>query len=159
METEKEIVLTMNGLRRIEQELDHLRTVHRKEVADRIRESKQFGEFSENSEYEDAKVEQAFVEGRILELKHVLQNASVINEKEIPTNVVGVGSKVTVRDLETNDEWQYTIVGSVEADPSEDRISNESPVGESLIDRSVGDIIEVDVPAGKARYQIIKISK
>ncbi|MCX6374647.1 MAG: transcription elongation factor GreA, partial [Armatimonadetes bacterium] len=113
----------------------------------------------ENSEYEDAKVEQAFVEGRILELKHVVQNASIIDEKEIPTDVVGVGSRVTVRDLETNDEWEYTIVGSVEADPSEDRISNESPVGESLIDRSVGDVIEVDIPAGKARYRIIKIGK
>jgi transcription elongation factor GreA len=106
METEREIVLTAGGLKRIEQELEHLRSVHRKEVADRIRDSKQFGEFSENSEYEDAKVEQAFVEGRILELKHVLQNASIIDEKEIPTKVVGVGSKVKVRD------WKPTMSGN-----------------------------------------------
>lgn len=159
METEKEIVLTADGLKRIELELEHLRTVHRREVADRIRESKSFGEFSENSEYEDAKTEQAFVEGRILELKHILANAEVVRESDIPTDMVGVGSKVTVRDLETDDEWEYTIVGSVEADPSEDRISNESPVGESLMEKKVGEIIEVDVPAGTAKYEIIKIGK
>lgn len=159
METEKDIVLTAAGLKRIEQNLEHLRTVHRREVADRIRESKSFGEFTENSEYEDAKTEQAFVEGRILELKHILQNAIMIEDADIPTDVVGVGSKVMVRDLETDDEWEYTIVGSVEADPSEDRISNESPVGESLLDQKVGDVIEVDVPAGIAKYEIIRISK
>ena len=159
METEKDIVLTTGGLKRIENELEHLRTVHRREVADRIRDSKAFGEFSENSEYEDAKTEQAFVEGRIIELKHILQNASIIEEQTIPTDVVGVGSKVTVRDLDTKDQWEYTIVGSVEADPFEDRISNESPVGESLMGRKVGDVVQVEVPAGKAKYEIVKISK
>jgi len=159
MEIEKEIVLTPSGLKRIEQELEHLRTVHRREVADRIRDSKQFGELSENSEYEDAKTEQAFVEGRILELKRVLQNAHVIEEDEIHTDVVGVGSRVTVRDTETDDEWEYTIVGSVEADPSESRISNESPVGEALMDKKVGDIVDVQTPAGAARYEIVKIGK
>jgi len=159
METEREIVLTADGLKRIEQELEHLRTVHRREVADRIRDSKAFGEFSENSEYEDAKTEQAFVEGRIIELKHIVQNASVIEKKSIPTDVVGVGSRVTVRDLDTSDRWEYTIVGFVEADPFEDRISNESPVGESLINKRVGDVVEVEVPAGKAKYEIVKIAK
>lgn len=159
METENDIVLTADGHRRISEELEHLRTVHRREVADRIRESKTFGEFSENSEYEDAKNEQAFVEGRILELKLVLQNASVVSQDEIPTDMVGLGSKVTVRDLDSKEQWEYTIVGSVEADPSEDRISNESPVGESLLEHKVGDVVEVRVPAGKAKYKIIKISK
>ena len=159
MEVEKEIILTSEGLRRIEEELEHLRTVHRREVAERIRESKQFGEFSENSEYEDAKTEQAFVEGRIMELKLILQNARVIQKEEVPTKLVGVGSKVRVKDLETEDEWVYTIVGSVEADPSEDRISNESPVGEALLEKKVGDEIDVEVPAGTARYQIMKISR
>lgn len=159
METEREIVLTADGLKRIEQELEHLRTVHRREVAERIRDSKAFGEFSENSEYEDAKTEQAFVEGRIIELKHIVQNASVIEKKSIPTDVVGVGSRVTVRDLDTSDRWEYTIVGSVEADPFKDRISNESPVGESLLDKRVGDVVEVEVPAGKAKYEIVKIRK
>ena len=159
MEAEKEIILTSDGLKRIEEELEHLRTVHRREVADRIRESKQFGEFSENSEYEDAKTEQAFVEGRIMELKLILQNARIIERDEIPTKMVGVGSKVKVRDLETEDEWVYTIVGSVEADPSEDRISNESPVGEALLEKKAGEEIDVEVPAGTARYKIMKISK
>ena len=159
MNVESELVLTTGGLKKIQAELDHLRTVHRKEVADRIRDSKEFGELSENSEYEDAKTEQAFVEGRILELKRILLNAHVVEEEEIQTDVVGIGSKVGVRDLETKDEWDYTIVGSVEADPTEDRISNESPVGEALMDKKVGDIIEVEVPAGMAKYEIVKISK
>ena len=159
MNVESEIILTPNGLKKIEQELEHLRGVRRKEVAERIRESKQFGEFSENSEYEDAKTEQAFVEGRILDLKQIILNAHVIEKKEIPTKVVGVGSKVTVRDMGTKDQWEYTIVGSVEADPSENRISNESPVGQALVDKKVGDVVEVEIPAGKAKYKIIKITK
>jgi transcription elongation factor GreA len=156
---EKELVLTSSGMKKIQEELEHLRTVHRKEVADRIRDSKEYGELSENSEYEEAKTEQAFVEGRILELKRILQNAYIIGDDEIPTDVVGVGSKVMVRDLESGDEWEFTIVGSVEADPAEDRISNESPVGEALMEKRVGDVIEADVPEGTARYEIIKISK
>ena len=159
MEIEREIVLTPDGLKRIEQELEHLRTVHRREVADRIRDSKQFGELSENSEYEDAKTEQAFVEGRILDLKRILQNAYVIEEDEIHTDVVGIGSKVTVRDMKTKDDWGFIIVGSVEADPSEDRISNESPVGEALMDKKVGDIVDVETPAGTVKYKIISIGK
>lgn len=159
MNVESEIILTPNGLKKIEQELEHLRGVRRKEVAERIRESKQFGEFSENSEYDDAKTEQAFVEGRILDLKQIILNAHVIEKKEIPTKVVGIGSKVKVRDMKTKDEWEYTIVGSVEADPSENRISNESPVGQALVDKKVGDVIEVEIPAGKAKYKIIKITK
>lgn len=159
MNTEQEVILTANGLKKIEEELEHLRTVHRREVAERIRDSKQFGELSENSEYEDAKTEQAFVEGRILELKSILLNAYVVEDEEIHTDVVGIGSKVKVRDMETKDEWVYTIVGSVEADPTENRISNESPVGESLMEKKVGDVIEVDIPEGKAKYKIVKITK
>lgn len=159
MTTEKEIILTQEGLKKIEEELEHLRTVHRKAVAERIRESKQFGELTENSEYEEAKNEQAFVEGRILELKRILQNAHVIEADEVHTDEVGIGSKVTVRDLDTKDEWVYTIVGSVEADPGEDRISDESPVGQALMGHKVGDVVTVDVPAGAARYKIINISK
>jgi transcription elongation factor GreA len=159
MNIEKELMLTADGRRRIEQELEHLRTVHRKEVAARIRDSKEFGELSENSEYEDAKTEQAFVEGRILELKRILQNAHVIDEHQVKTDVVGVGSKVRVCDLETKDEWEYTIVGSVEADPIQARISNESPVGEALMYKKVGEVIQVEVPAGMASYKIIKIRK
>src|SRR5690349_10853895 len=123
MQTDGDIILTSSGLQKIEQELEYLRTVHRKRIADRIRDSKQFGEFSENSEYEDAKNEQAFVEGRIEELKAVLMHAQVIEDEDVPTDQVGVGSIVAVRDLENNDEWEYTIVSAMEANPSEDRIS------------------------------------
>lgn len=156
---EKELILTPEGLKKIEEELEHLRTVHRKAVAERIRESKQFGELSENAEYEEAKNEQAFVEGRILELKRILQNAHVIEADEVHTDEVGIGSKVTVRDLDSNEEWVYTIVGSVEADPGEDRISDESPVGQALIGKKVGDVVTVEIPAGAARYEIVKITK
>jgi transcription elongation factor GreA len=159
MNTENEVILTASGLKKIEEELEHLRTVHRREVADRIRDSKQFGELSENSEYEDAKTEQAFVEGRILELKRILMNAHVVEDDEIHTDAVSIGSKVTVRDMQTKDEWSFTIVGSVEADPTEDRISNESPVGEALMDKKVGDSVEIEVPEGKAKYKIVKIGK
>lgn len=159
MELEKEVVLTPSGLKKIEEELEHLRTVHRREVADRIRDSKQFGELAENAEYEEAKTEQAFVEGRIMELKRILQNAHVIEENEVQTDVVGIGSKVTVRDMSSKEQLVYTIVGSVEADPLEYRISNESPVGEALMDRKVGDTVEVDIPAGRAKYKIVKIEK
>jgi transcription elongation factor GreA len=159
MQTDGDIILTSSGLQKIEQELDYLRTVHRKRVADRIRDSKQFGEFSENSEYEDAKNEQAFVEGRIEELKAVLMHAHVIEDDEVPTDQVGVGSIVAVRDLENMDEWEYTIVSSIEANPAEDRISYESPVGESLMGKKVGDIVDVEIPAGIARYEIRGIRK
>ena len=159
MEEGQEILLTANGLKKIECELEQLRTVHRKRVADRIRDAKQFGEFSENSEYEDAKTEQAFVEGRIEELKIILAYARVIELAEVSTSRVGVGSVVKIRDLETGDEWEYTIVGPVEVNPVEDMISNESPVGQSLLEKEVGDKVEVDIPAGRAQYEIIGIRK
>ncbi len=159
MTTDNDFVITAEGFNRIEQELEHLRTVHRREIAERIRESKQFGELSENSEYEDAKNEQAFVEGRIIELKRVLQNVQILQDEDITTDVVGIGSKVKVRDLDTKDQWVYTIVGSIEADPAEDRISNESPVGEALMERKVGDTLSVETPAGEMHLKIVKITK
>ena len=159
MNTDGEIILTMNGLKKIEKELEQLRTVNRRRVADRIRDSKGFGECSENSEYEDAKTEQAFVEGRIEDLKRVLMHAQILNEAEVTTDMVGIGTIVKVRELETGDEWEYNIVGSVEANPAEDKISNESPVGDALMERSVGSRVEVETPAGVARYEIIGIRK
>ncbi|MEN6519559.1 MAG: transcription elongation factor GreA [Armatimonadota bacterium] len=159
MQTDKEIVLTASGLKRIEQELEHLVTVQRKRVADRIRDSKQFGEVTENAEYEDAKTEQAFVEGKIDELKRILTHAHVIEDDEVLTDCVCIGSIVKVRDLETTDEWEYFIVGSVEANPAEDKISNESPVGEALMGRKIGEKVQVEIPAGMARYEIVGIRK
>ena len=159
MDIENEVVLTAGGLKKIEDELEHLRTVHRREVADRIRDSKQFGELAENAEYEDAKMEQAFIEGRILDLKRILHSAIVICEDEVQTDSVGIGSKVKVKELGIKEKWEFTIVGSVEADPLEDRVSNESPVGEALMEHKVGDTVEVHTPEGPTKYKIISISK
>ena len=158
MQTESDIILTAEGLSRIERELEELRTMSRKRVADRIRDSMQFGELSENSEYEDAKTEQAFVEGRIDDLKRILTQARVVETEDIPTDCVGIGSVVRVRDIAFNDEWEFTIVGSIEAN-GEDKISNESPVGDALQGKRVGDVIEVRTPGGSSRYEILDISK
>ena len=156
---QQEIILTAHGLKKMEDELDLLRTVNRKRVADRIRESKQFGELSDNSEFEDAKNEQAFVEGRIEELKLIVASARVIEIEDVLTDEVSVGCVVEVKDLETNDKWEWSIVGTFEADPAEDRISNESPVGEALIGKKIGDIATVQIPAGKAKYEVMHIRK
>ncbi len=156
---EMDVLLSSTALRKIEQELERLKTVDRKRVAERIREAKSFGDFSENSEYEDAKNEQSFIEGRIDELTAVLKLAAVIDETGIPVDHVGVGSVVRVRDLETLDEWEYRVVGSYEANPAEDSISNESPVGQALLGCRVGDVVQVSVPAGVARYEVVDIHR
>ncbi|MCL5103061.1 MAG: transcription elongation factor GreA [Armatimonadetes bacterium] len=160
MQAEKEVILTVAGLKKIEDELDQLRTVHRKRVAERIRDSMQFGgELTDNSEFEDAKNEQAFVEGRIEELRLILGSARVIEDGEVLTDMVGVGSIVRVKDLETSDDWEWTIVGTFEANPAEDRISNESPVGQALMGKKVGEIAVIEIPAGIAKYEIMNIRK
>lgn len=153
------IVLTPSGYARLEKELERLRSVERREVAERIRDSQQSGEFAENAEYEDAKVEQALVEGRIRELRRTLQRAEILNPASVPTDHVGLGSVVRVRDLAANEEWSVTIVGSAEADPDNDLISNESPMGQALMGQKVGAKVVVDVPAGRIRYRIDSISK
>lgn len=159
MSTDTQLVLTAPGYDRIEKELERLRTIERREVADRIRDSKQFGEFTENAEYEDAKIEQAFVEGRIQDLRRILLSARILDDSEIPTDTVGIGSIVTVLDLEAGEEWEFTLVGSVESDPESDRISDESPVGEALYGRRVGDEVDVAIPDGHIRYRVVSIRK
>ena len=160
MQAEREILLTASGLKKIEDELDQLRTVGRKRVADRIRESMRLGgELNENSEFDDAKNEQAFIEGRIDELKEILATARVIEDMDVLTDAVSIGSIVRVRDMETGDDWEWSIVGTFEANPAEDRISNESPVGEALMGKKVGDIAVVEIPAGLAKYEILSIRK
>lgn len=158
----REIILTAEGLKKVEEELDRL-NASRREVAHRIRESKQYGAYGDSSEiaseYEDAKTEQAIIEGRIFELKSLLSQARVIREEEVPTDYVGVGSLVTVRDMETGEEWDWRIVGPIEASPEEDLISYESPVGKALLDARVGDIVEVSAPVGILRYQVMNIRK
>ena len=156
-EVEKETILTPEGLRKLEDELVHLRTVRRKEVAERIKQSKEFGDLMENSEYEDAKNEQAFVEGRILQLEQMLRNARVVDNHGAPPDRVAVGSTVRLKDLASGDEINYMIVGSAEADPDQDKISNESPVGRALLGKRKGEVVEVAVPVGKMRYTILQV--
>ena len=154
---EKETILTVAGLKKLEDELEQYKTVKRREVAARIKQAIEFGDISENSEYEDAKNEQAFIEGRILTLEKMLRNAKIIDDENIGTEEVFVGSTVILKDLEYEDEVEYTIVGSIEADPAKNRISNESPVGRAILGQSKGSVVEVTVPAGVLKYQIIDI--
>lgn len=154
---EKQTILTSEGLKKIEQKLDHLKSVRRREVAERIKQAIDFGDISENSEYEDAKNEQAFIEGEILTLEKMLRNAKVIDEGEISADIVTLGSNVVLKDLEFGDQLEYTIVGSAEADPNEFKISNESPVGAAILGQKVGSVVEVNVPAGILKYEILAI--
>ncbi|MBE3588550.1 MAG: transcription elongation factor GreA [Thermoanaerobacteraceae bacterium] len=153
---EKEVILTVEGLKQLERELEELKTVRRREVAARIKQAIEFGDISENSEYEDAKNEQAFIEGRILTLEQMLRNARVIDD-HAGTDEVTLGSVVLLKDLEYGDEVEYTIVGSVEADPGAHKISNESPVGRAIMGQKKGSVVEVAVPAGLLKYQILDI--
>ena len=157
--SERQYILTTAGLKRIEDELRELQTVRRQEIAESIRQAKGLGDVAENPEYEDAKNAQAFLEGRISELKNILNAALVIDEREVPTDHVGIGSVVRVKDLEPDEEWEFTLVGSFEADPDEDRISNESPIGQALYGHKVGDVVAVKVPVGTARYEILSIRR
>lgn len=155
---EKDVILTRAGLEKLEIELEDLKTVKRKEVADRIKQAIGFGDLSENSEYEDAKNEQAFIEGRILTLEKMLRNVKVIEDDNAVEGVVSIGSVVKVRDIEFDDVVEYKLVGTVEADPMNNRISNESPVGSCIIGRKAGDIVDVEVPMGTIKYEILTVS-
>ena len=155
---EKDIFFTPEGLEKIENEIEYLKTVRRKEVSERIKVALGYGDLSENSEYDEAKNEQAQVEERIAKLEMMVRNAKIIDEKDLNTDVVNIGSNVKVRELETMEEDQYTIVGSAEADPLEGKISNESPVGSRLIGNRVGDVVEVEVPDGIIKYEICGIT-
>jgi len=155
----KEVILTPIGLKKLEDELDHLKTVKRREVAERIKIAIGYGDISENSEYDDAKNEQAFIEGRIITLEKMLRNARIINEDDVNTDVVSIGSTVKLKDIEFNDEVEYTIVGSAESDPTKNKISNESPVGKALLGKQIGAKIDVNVPAGAIQYEILDIKK
>lgn len=157
--SEKEVILTQEGLSKLENELDHLKSVKRREVAERIKVAIGYGDISENSEYEDAKNEQAFIEGRIITLEKMLRNARIINSEDVDTETVSVGSTVTMKDLEFGDTVEYTIVGTAESDPFLNKISNESPVGKAILGKQKGAIVDVNVPAGVIKYEIIDIKK
>ena len=154
---QKDVILTPEGLEKLKQEIEHLSTTRRREVAERIKEAREFGDISENSEYDDAKNEQAMLEARIATLEDKLRSASVIDAKELSADVVRVGSQVHVKD-DKGKELAYTIVGSTEAKPTEGRISNESPVGRALLGKKKGEKVIVRVPAGDFTYKIVGIS-
>jgi transcription elongation factor GreA len=152
----KEVILTPDGLANLKSELDHLSTIRRREVAARIKEAREFGDISENAEYDDAKNEQAMLESRIATLEDKLRSATVIDASDLGTDVVGVGSIVHVKD-DGGKSSKYTIVGSAEAKPAEMKLSNESPIGKALLGRKRGDEITVPVPRGPQRK--LKVTK
>ena len=154
------ILLTSTGYRQLQSELEHLTAVKRPEIADRIRESQQHGEFSEdNSELDEVKFEQAMVENRIAELKTIFGNAHVLDDSQIPVDRVGIGSLVSVDDPQFGDQFHVRVVMSVEADPANDLISNESPMGMALLGHTPGEEVVFEAPEGKKRYKILGIGK
>ncbi|MFW6006973.1 MAG: transcription elongation factor GreA [Bacillota bacterium] len=155
----EQVLLTEKGYNNLEEELDHLVNVKRREVAKRIKVAREFGDISENSEYDDAKNEQAFVEGRIQEIKNMLKNAKVVTSDEISDETVNLGTTVKLKDIDSGEELTYTIVGSAESDPLNNKISNESPIGKSILGHKVGDKVKVEVPSGITTYEILWIKK
>ncbi|MGM0501430.1 MAG: transcription elongation factor GreA [Bacillota bacterium] len=156
---EEKVLVSEEGLKKLKDELHHLRGPRRKEISQRIREARELGDISENSEYEDAKNEQAFIEGRIKELEQKLKNAEVIHEDDIDTTTVNVGTIVTVHDEEFDEKIEYKIVGQTESNPDEGKISNKSPIGKGLLGHSIGDTVTIEVPAGEVKYKILAIRK
>jgi len=154
----KEIILTAEGLAKLETELEYLKTEKRKEVAEKIKQARAFGDLSENSEYDEAKNEQGHVEVRIVQIENMLKNARLIDESEIDANVVGVGTTVKILDVEFKEEVVYTIVGSAEADPIAQKISDESPVGQGLLGKKVGETAKIETLAGTMKFKVLEIN-
>lgn len=157
---EDKVILTEEGLLKLKEELEYLRSTKRKEVAERLQEAISYGDLSENSEYEEAKNEQAFCEGRIVELEKMIKNAEIIDEEKAHrTAIIGIGTTVEIKSLDKaeKEKMEFTIVGSTEADPFASRISNESPVGKELIGKEKGDKIVVDAPGGQYTYEILAV--
>ena len=159
MSQAKKFIMTYEGVKKLEEELEYLKTVKRKEITEKIKVALGYGDLSENSEYDEAKNDQAFTEGRIIQLENMLKNAVVVDESEIPKDKVSVGSIVKVMDYEFDEEVEYAIVGSAEADPMNFKISNESPVGSALLGKKVGDVVEVTVPSGVSKFEILEIRR
>jgi transcription elongation factor GreA len=153
----KEVILTKEGYEKLRREIEFLSTDRRREVADRIRLAREFGDIAENSEYDDAKTEQAMLEHRIATLEERLLNARVIEAGEVSTDAVSIGSKVKLKDIEANETIEYHIVGSAEADPTANKLSNESPVGKAIIGRKKGETVEVAAPRGALKFKILDI--
>lgn len=157
MSDSKKFIMTAEGVKKLEDELEYLKTIKRREITEKIKVALSYGDLSENSEYDEAKNEQAFVEGRIVQLENTLRNANVVDESEISLESVSVGSIVKVKDYDFDEVVDFHIVGSAEADPIKSKISNESPVGKALIGKKVGDIVDVPVPDGVSKFEILEI--
>ena len=153
----RQAVITPEGLEKLKEEIEHLTTAKRREVAERIKEARDFGDIAENAEYDDAKNEQALLEHRIATLEERLRNARVISKKDIAKDVVSIGSKVKLRDIDAKQTVEYRIVGSAEANPSENKLSNESPVGKAIIGKKKGETVEVAAPRGSMKFKILEI--
>ncbi len=153
----KDVILTPEGYEKLKQEIEHLSNEKRREVAERIRVAREFGDINENAEYDDAKNEQALLEHRIATLEERLRNARVIEKKEISKDVVSVGSKVKLRDVDAKQTVEYHIVGSAEANPAENKLSNESPVGKAIIGHKKGETVQVSAPRGSLKFKILEI--
>ena len=155
----KEIFVTEEGLKKLQEELDYLKTERREEIKDMIKTAKSFGDLSENSEYDEAKNEQAIVEARIAELEEMLSNVRIVDASALENDVVRVGLSVKIKNVDTGEAEEYRIVGVTEADPFEGLISDESPIGKALLGQKVGAVVEVEIPLGMVKYKITKISK
>ena len=156
---EKKNILTYEGLRKLEEELEDLKVVKRKEISQKIKEAREQGDLSENAEYDAAKDEQRDIEARIEELEKILKNAEVVVEDEVDINVISIGCKVKILDMEFNEELEYKIVGSTEANSLKGKISNESPVGKALIGAKVGETVSVETQAGVFQYKVLEIQR
>ena len=156
---DKQMVLTSAGLKKLEEELDELKSVKRKEIADKIKVALSFGDLSENSEYDEAKNEQGIIEARIAEIEKTLQNVKVLDESDLNTEHVSIGNKVVLKDLQKNKVMEFHIVGSKEVDMKNGKISDESPVGKACLGKTKGEVIDVDAPAGILKFEIMDISK
>jgi transcription elongation factor GreA len=153
----KEVILTAEGYKKLQHEIDHLRGEKRREVAERIRIAREFGDIAENAEYDDAKNEQAMLEHKIAQLEERVLSARVITKKEILKDAVSIGSHVRLRDMQANKTFEYHIVGSAEANPTENKLSNESPVGKAIMGKKKGEVVAVTAPRGTLKFKIMEI--
>ena len=153
----KEVILTAEGHDKLKEEIEHLSTVKRREVAERIKQAREFGDIAENSEYDDAKNEQAMLEHRISMLEERLKGARIVAKNDAPKGVVAVGTKVRLRDMDAKETIEYHVVGSAEANPAEHKLSNESPVGKAIMGKKKGEVVEVAAPRGSLKYKIMEV--